>query len=169
MHINGNSNFVGARGPLVPTKVGILEQDPSVSQVQMETVTLSMSHDPQPKTKDYKCTDTVPQDANGNYVFDPAKEPEKFGPVNILGNLQTGLDTFLSYCDQDKIPSTWFKVGPFSTTQLSIYAFDRKDEPNAFLQPDALSGQRQARDARRSFRCLHRPQGQRVGLRGRFR
>ena len=119
-------------GALKPTKVSMIKQDPSVTEVPMEVVTLGVRRGDKPSTKDYAITDSVKADANGEYVLDPKTDPTGFASVNVMANLQTGLDAFLPYCDQDKVPKTWWKFGP---TELKIYAFDRKDEPNAFFNP----------------------------------
>ena len=119
-------------GTFTPTKIGMVKQDPSVTEVPMEVVTLGVNRGDKPATKDYVVTTSVTPDANGEYVLDPKKDPTGFGAVNVLANLQTGFDAFLPYCDADKTPKTWWSHGP---QQLDIYAFDRKDEPNAFFNP----------------------------------
>jgi hypothetical protein len=121
-----------AAGTFTPTKIGMIKQDPSVSDVPMEIVTLGVSRGDKPATKDYAVTDSVKANADGNYVLDPKTDPTGFASVNVLANLQTGLDAFLPYCDADKTPASWWTLGP---KQLNIYAFDRKDEPNAFFNP----------------------------------
>lgn len=113
-----------------PTQVSINRQDPSV--MPSETVTIGVSRGDKPASNDYAVADSVRPDSAGQYLLDPKTDPKGFASMSVLGNLQTGLDAFLAYCDQDKTPSTWWKGGP---TQLDIYAYDRKDEPNAFFNP----------------------------------
>ena len=81
-------------GTFTPTKIGMVKQDPSVTEVPMEVVTLGVNRGDKPATKDYVVTTSVTPDANGEYVLDPKKDPTGFGAVNVLANLQTGFYAF---------------------------------------------------------------------------
>lgn len=97
-----------------------------------ETVTLEVSHSDMPSTRDYVLQEKVPSDAQGQYLVDAQKDPRSFAAVNVLANLQTGLDAFLEHCDADKVPPTWWPGGP---QQLPIYPYDLQGERNAFFTP----------------------------------
>ncbi|MBS2038337.1 hypothetical protein JST97_25360 [bacterium] len=113
-----------------PTPVAMNPQDPAI--LPAETVTISITRSDKPSTKDYQVTDKVKADAKGGYVLEARTDPTGYASMNVLANLQTGLDSFLPYCDQDKIPATWWDGGP---QKLDIYAFDRQNEANAFFNP----------------------------------
>ncbi|MFN8610921.1 MAG: hypothetical protein U0931_25490 [Vulcanimicrobiota bacterium] len=119
-----------APGKPQPTRVAMNPQDPAT--MTTETVSLSISRSDKPSTKDYQVTDKVKADSRGEYVLDRKADPNGYASMNVLANLQSGLDAFLPYCDRDKTPGNWWPDGP---QKLDIFAYDRQNEANAFFNP----------------------------------